>query len=163
MTICVCGKETSNPFFCCPSCANKNRKYRTHLVKNCETCGTSFTYKERVCPTCKEKRKQDRENKKYTTLAELAEFYQKTGVHRSWWYSEIRHYALLWNKDKRTCCAACGYTNHVELCHVKSIAEFPMTATLAEINARENIVGLCPNHHWELDHDLLTLDPEWLK
>lgn len=48
-------------------------------------------------------------------------------------------------------CVECGYTKHVELCHKKPIHAFPLTATLSEINAIDNLVFLCPNHHWELD------------
>lgn len=52
-------------------------------------------------------------------------------------------------------CSACGYDKHVEVCHVKPIADFPDTAFVKEINSPENIVYLCPNHHWELDNSLL--------
>lgn len=27
---------------------------------------------------------------------------------------------------------------------------------MEEINDINNLIGLCPNHHWELDHNLLS-------
>lgn len=62
------------------------------------------------------------------------------------------HYKNLTKKP----CASCGYPHHVELCHIKAICTFPDTATVAEINSKNNIVQLCPNCHWELDNMFLT-------
>ena len=55
-------------------------------------------------------------------------------------------------------CAVCGYDKHVEVAHIKSVAEFDDSATVKEINSIDNLIGLCPNHHWEYDHGLLKLD-----
>jgi HNH endonuclease len=52
-------------------------------------------------------------------------------------------------------CAVCGYSEHVEVCHILSVGDFDENATIAEINARENLVALCPNHHWEFDNGVL--------
>ena len=54
-------------------------------------------------------------------------------------------------------CIACGYSKHVEVCHIRAVADFSGTALLEEINQDTNLVGLCPNHHWEFDHGLLEL------
>ena len=54
-------------------------------------------------------------------------------------------------------CAVCDYAHGVDLCHKKAVSSFPDTATLAEINALDNLVELCPNHHWEHDHGILKL------
>lgn len=59
--------------------------------------------------------------------------------------------------NPEACCARCGYSKHVEVCHIKAVSEFEETATLGEINAISNLVGLCPNHHWEFDHGFLTI------
>ena len=48
-------------------------------------------------------------------------------------------------------CSVCGYDKHVELAHKKSIGSFSKDSKLSEINSLENLVYLCPNHHWELD------------
>ena len=54
-------------------------------------------------------------------------------------------------------CEICGYTNHVEVAHIKAVSEFSNDISISEINALSNLVGLCPNHHWEYDNGILTL------
>ena len=54
-------------------------------------------------------------------------------------------------------CAICGYDKHVEVAHIKAVAEFDDDATIGEINAITNLIGLCPNHHWEYDNGLLKI------
>lgn len=60
----------------------------------------------------------------------------------------------LWKIPKS--CFVCGYNKHVEVCHIKSIGEFSEITTLSEINSRDNLKYLCPNHHWELDNEGLV-------
>lgn len=62
------------------------------------------------------------------------------------------------NSDLLKQCQVCRYDFHVELCHVIAIASFPLSTTLNEVNSSSNIVVLCRNHHWELDHGALTPD-----
>lgn len=54
-------------------------------------------------------------------------------------------------------CAVCGYSNHVEIAHIKAVSEFDGDAEIKEINSVDNLIGLCPNHHWEFDHGMLKL------
>lgn len=49
-------------------------------------------------------------------------------------------------------CVKCGYSKHVETCHIKGIAHFPKTAKISEVNALSNLMLLCPNCHWEFDN-----------
>ena len=44
-------------------------------------------------------------------------------------------------------CAICGYDKHIEIAHIKSVAEFDDSVTIAEINSVDNLIALCPNHH----------------
>ena len=55
-------------------------------------------------------------------------------------------------------CVICGYDKHVEVAHIQPVAEFDDSATVKEINSIDNLIGLCPNHHWEYDHGLLKLE-----
>lgn len=55
-------------------------------------------------------------------------------------------------------CRICGYTKHIEIAHIKSITSFPQDTPLKIVNDPNNLIPLCPNCHWELDHNLLTLD-----
>ena len=52
-------------------------------------------------------------------------------------------------------CVVCGYSRHAEVAHIRGVMTFPGKATLLEINALDNLVALCPNHHHELDHGLM--------
>lgn len=54
-------------------------------------------------------------------------------------------------------CAICGYDKHVEVAHIKSVSDFSDSATIKEINSIDNLIGLCPNHHWEYDNGILEL------
>jgi HNH endonuclease len=54
-------------------------------------------------------------------------------------------------------CVVCGYNLHVDIAHIKPVADFPMSATLGEVNSPDNLTALCPNHHWEFDNGYLEL------
>jgi predicted restriction endonuclease len=79
-------------------------------------------------------------------------------LHKSSAFALIRNRARsLYRKDILKGCVICGYTNHVEVCHIKPISDFPMNTLISVVNHRNNIVALCPNHHWEFDHHLINL------
>jgi hypothetical protein len=73
--------------------------------------------------------------------------------------SSIRKHATRVIRDSNVemKCAECGYSNYVEICHIKSVSSFSKESRLEEINSLDNLVILCPNHHWEFDHGLLKL------
>ena len=50
-----------------------------------------------------------------------------------------------------TACVICGYAVHVEAAHL--IPKHQLSDDRVE-----NGAPLCPNHHWELDHDILSED-----
>ena len=54
-------------------------------------------------------------------------------------------------------CAICGYDKHVEVAHIKSVSSFTDESLISEINSIDNLIGLCPNHHWEYDKGILDL------
>jgi hypothetical protein len=53
-------------------------------------------------------------------------------------------------------CAACGYSLHVDICHIRDVANFPDTAILGEVNDSANLVALDKRCHWEFDHGYLA-------
>lgn len=69
-----------------------------------------------------------------------------------------RYAAPIRNQARQRCdtsaCARCDYSAHVEAAHLRPIASFPDDALVAEVNDPTNILGLCPNHHWEFDSGL---------
>ena len=52
----------------------------------------------------------------------------------------------------------CGYTNFVDVAHIKPVRYFPESALLSEINDPKNLLFLCPNHHAEFDGKMLSLE-----
>lgn len=54
-------------------------------------------------------------------------------------------------------CAICGYTNHIEVAHIKAVSKFTEETPISTINSITNLIGLCPNHHWEYDNGMLKL------
>ena len=74
-------------------------------------------------------------------------------------YVPVRQHAarvMNYHGVKKDKCLLCDYTNHVQLCHIRDIGEFPDSTKLNEINDLDNLVYLCPNHHWDLDHEYLS-------
>ena len=55
-------------------------------------------------------------------------------------------------------CLICGYTFVVEAAHVQAVKDFPVDALVKEVNARANLIPLCPNHHLELDRGKLKME-----
>jgi predicted restriction endonuclease len=56
------------------------------------------------------------------------------------------------NSSKPKVCIRCGYDKHIEVCHIKSVSEFNDETSILEINNINNLMALCPNHHWEFDN-----------
>lgn len=63
-----------------------------------------------------------------------------------------------YNSNKLKACMVCGYDKHYEVCHIKSVASFSEDALISEINNIDNLIALCPTHHWEFDNSYLTLE-----
>ena len=149
--------------FCSRSCATKinnslsPKRKKTTLCVDCQAPVSRVGGRCRSCLIAHNNHLSGQTTKKLT----LAEYWAKasvSGKHPSWKNSHIRALNRAWNRDLTELpCAVCGYAHHVELCHIKPLSAFPPTATVGEVNARENVIQLCRNHHWELDNGLLSL------
>lgn len=64
---------------------------------------------------------------------------------------------IFFDSTKKYECAICGYTNHVEVAHIKAVSEFDDDDTIEVINSIDNLIALCPNHHWEYDNGILKI------
>lgn len=114
------------------------------------TCGTLKRKKSIQCYDCRYPDKlADRTYK----------FYKDK--YPNWWTSRTpiaKHARRVYDKsNKLKACLLCGYNKHIEVCHIKGVAEFNENTTIKEINHIDNLVGLCRNCHWELDNNLITL------
>lgn len=157
----ACQKETSNPKYCSRSCAavvsNKVPK-RIRKPTLCKTCGVEVLKTRTECDSCKIRRDYRGPTRPLVstniTLGELQSLrkYQKN--------SRVREHARATYRrlDIPKACVVCGYAVHVEVCHIQPISSFPETATVAEVNHPDNLIFLCPNHHWEFDQGHLTLE-----
>lgn len=56
-------------------------------------------------------------------------------------------------------CKVCNYNTHVVTCHIKPISSYSKDTLISVVNDVTNLIGLCPNHHWELDHCGLDITP----
>ena len=65
--------------------------------------------------------------------------------------------AIFKENNPNPSCQICGYNKHIEVAHIKAVSEFSDDTLLTTINSIDNLIGLCPNHHWEYDNNMLDL------
>jgi len=165
-----CLTKTHQKKFCSQSCAASfnNRKYPKKSIgyRSCRGCKKQYPKKELpvncYCVECKLKTKDNLLYNRNPTKKEITYEKHKHGAA----FAYIRwHARKVVMKDKELKCQVCNYTNHVEVAHKKSISSFSEDTKLSEINDLENLLLLCPNHHWEFDHkkrekvDLVGIEP----
>lgn len=56
--------------------------------------------------------------------------------------------------DRPKHCIVCGYP-HYEVAHIKAVSDFSDDTLISDINSIDNLIGLCPNHHYEYDNGIL--------
>ena len=54
-------------------------------------------------------------------------------------------------------CVVCGYDKHYEVAHIKAVSVFDDNALISDIDHIDNLIALCPNHHWEYDNNNLDI------
>lgn len=148
-----CGKETQNPKFCSRSCAascnNRIFPKRKAKEKSCKHCGIEIQAGKTTCNSCN----PSLVDWSRLTIRDLKE---KSGLHYS---SRIRDNArrVFKRSGLETKCKICGYSKHIEVCHLKPIKEFDEDTPISEVNQLSNLLALCSNHHWELDNNDLIV------
>jgi hypothetical protein len=150
-----CQTLTKNLKFCSHSCsATFNNKLKTPNYKPKITylcnCGKVTKRKSSICQNCFSIKKIESYGEKL-----LSSFSSKYARHK---YQNVRHHAHRFAElhNLRTRCKICNY-EHTQLCHIKRIGDFDKNTKIKEINSKENIIFLCPTHHWELDNNILKL------
>jgi predicted restriction endonuclease len=131
---------------------------KTYCDRSC-----SATYNNKV----RERNLKDKKNKvvkeKKPTFGYLEgvtkkEFFDLKGVYYKFRAVIRRHAHYIYhqnNGEKK--CKVCGYENHVEVCHIKSVSSFGNNDLITDINSFNNLIGLCPNHHWEFDNGIINI------
>lgn len=162
--------------FCNPSCAasftNKQspkRKRRSEKPTEglCISCKIVIQYKDRrphkYCDSCRSIARGWHNRERYGGVVVMDDSKTKGELksQMNGYYlfrSVVNKHASRAYKQagKQDCCVVCGY-HDIQICHIKAVSKFPDTATLAEIDHPDNLVGLCPNHHYEFDKGQLEL------
>ena len=147
----ACGKPTKNPMFCSRSCAIRmhNQARKREPVGRCVVCAAAIARRRKYCWAHSPTRAIDR-NRPIGTFVDNSRTRSRLNRLRTD-ARRVFHAALSYR------CQNCGYDKHIEVCHKRPVTSFPLDAPIAVVNALDNIVGLCPNCHWELDHGLLQL------
>ena len=156
-----CGKLTINPRFCSCSCSASLLNRTGHIGRKrrenyCKLCGSKFFGEKRIrCSQCRHKIKTN--NGEYKCINTLTKSQISTKDTQR--YRRIRTHARYVAKINGLLeeCIKCGYNIHVECAHKNSISSYPDTTLISTINDPSNLAGLCRNHHWEFDHNMLFL------
>lgn len=152
-----CNKQTENKKYCSHSCSAKDHN---SPQGKCATCGISIPKANKYCINCREEGIKRNTLKRsdwiYTTT--ISDILNRNKGQQANNYRQIRDHARnVYSKNNPGCCEICGYNLHYDVCHIKSIQDFDINTTIDVVNAPENLVGLCKNHHWELDNGHLEL------
>lgn len=160
-----CGNPTNNVKFCSRSCSASSTNVtspKTRTKKTCIVCGKQVkSYRHSRC----EEHQQEYLDNKPERIRELtlATYWNKKSLEKLHQSSKNAHIRLLARshfKDLVTKpCYICGYSKHVELCHIKPIREFKPEDKVGDVNSYKNLIQLCPNCHWEFDNGLVELHP----
>lgn len=98
------------------------------------------------------------EGKKDVASLTKRELFQNRNSYQSARSAIVKNAQAIYLKSmKPKCCAICGYNKHYEIAHIKAVADFEEDASITEINNENNLIALCPNHHWEYDNGILDL------
>jgi hypothetical protein len=133
--------------YCSVACSNAVVHRRKRKVWACKSCGKEALYRRVFCQKC-----EDAKSIENRTLDSFKSV--RADANR---YNQIRQHARKVGSVLPEICEICGYKKHAPVCHRKGISLFPGSALVKEINALSNLARLCPTHHWEFDHGLLTL------
>src|SRR5262249_5157884 len=144
----TCGRETRNPKFCSRSCAIKQNNVlfpKRRLEGSCSVCGSPVPRRNKYCPEHRPNWRIDRSQ----PIGDVAD----RSEHPVCRYARLRQDARRQYFSAHPYrCSRCGYDKHVEVCHKRSLTSFPLDTPIADVNSLDNLVGLCPNCHWEFDH-----------
>lgn len=159
-------KNTQAKKFCNKSCSaiyNNSKNKLTYIDRECKRCHKSFRITERnksgyfsnkiICDQCK----KDVEYWEIANLT-LGELMLRSKNWQSARSSVCKHARYIYKQyNKENVCKICGYDKHVDIAHIKAVSDFDKDTKIKDINSSDNLVALCPNHHWEYDHGIANL------
>jgi len=153
--------------FCSHSCAAKSNNINRVLIRDrfdygkCKKCHTVIEYtvskkgklsKQKYCDSCRIKRVS------FTGLLTKKELYDRRKNWQSAKNAIRKHaYKIFYESGKKKECIVCGYSKHIEVAHIVSVSSFSDDTLISIVNHINNLIALCPNHHWEFDNGILTI------
>ncbi len=162
MINCVhCGKPTKNPKFCSRNCAakvNNVLKPKRQPEGICRRCQQPTNAYRTYCLKCwndSDLRKilLEAKDKEESLTVHAERILKIRDLYR--FHCRVRNHArkLYFDSFTKPKCERCGYVNYIEVAHIKPIRDFDKQShDYSEINNISNLVGLCPNCHWEFDN-----------
>lgn len=148
--------EQSGNIFCSLSCAAKHNGHAYPKRKTTNTlickCGGKKNYQSITCDKCHSIKVLNN-----SLLRTIKSILNKGNARTK--YASIRkiaHRVLQINKIPKLC-HICHFDICVDVCHIKAVSEFDESCLVGEVNALNNLVYLCPNHHRMLDRNLLSI------
>lgn len=117
-------------------------------------CGDIKTKGSKFCRICADSHKRNHVDNQ--TIGQFQ--YRNRGATNR--YTNLRDHSrrLALKAINSPACTICGYSTICEVCHIRSVANFPSDTLVSVVNALSNLTILCPNHHKELDKGLLDSD-----
>lgn len=156
--------DTKAKKFCNRSCAARyhNRLREVYRVastpKLCKKCRKNYIPKEAKTGSCTACHKAHPSKSELLSLQTKQSLFDNASNYTSARNTLQRH-ALRVLKQSGAIkeCVICGYSNCIHTCHIQSVKSFENNALVCEINVLDNLVFLCPNHHWEFDNGHLDI------
>jgi hypothetical protein len=136
-------RSKSGVHFC--SIEHANQHQASIKQTKCEDCGKPIWSNNQRCMDCYKRACPSLSNQK------------KSEVKHASIRNHARRIAKKHGLVSKCANLDCGYTQHVQACHRKPVADFGPDSLLSEINDPSNLVGLCAMCHWEYDHGVLIL------
>lgn len=156
----------------CTYCGNEFNKPPSQIYKNnfCnKECRQDYMVKWVECATCDKRFKKRVSqikktannfcNKSCAATFNNSKFpKRKIPLHTKNFRERVRaDQARLRQTLERNPCFRCGYSKHVDLCHIKAVSEFNENTPIKQVNSLSNLIHLCKNCHWEYDNGLLDI------
>ena len=122
-----------------------------------QSCSAIFNNGKRGVKTPKEG-KLKTEKFSYLNGVTKKEYFDIKGVYYKFRAVIRKHAQYVYESNNGSkSCYICGYNKHIQVCHIKSVSSFVDNDLITDINSKDNLIGLCPNHHWEYDNGLIKL------
>jgi hypothetical protein len=150
----TCSTITNNYKYCSLKCCDRHKK--TYYCKACSKIShIGYSNRKKYCSECNPIHNKSLRDWSKTTIEQ--HFNNLPNFQAN---SRIRALArsIYKKSSKPKSCFNCGYSKFYEVCHIKPISSFDRSTSIAIVNDIDNLIALCPNCHWELDHKLLICE-----